>query len=284
MKPMPKYVFRLFNACIGFALGDAYGLPFVHFKKYHAHLYNQRQEMVKRKGSELPRGTWGPNSAQLLESLEVLTKNRELIDINKRELPIELLESYNQEARDSTLSRLLPIAFLLKDQSLDIKYNWVKQITSITSKSIHVRVCGFIYLELVIGLLHDLSIEEAYKQASHTVRALAEQGLINEAFQKLLSDQIGECSISDINGNSTLMDTIQAAIWVMLQAYDYKSAVHLATGIGGQTDTLAALVGGLAALVFRESFPDKWVTDLKGKDQILTVSADFTSHFRPFLI
>ena len=45
-----------------------------------------------------------------------------------------------------------------------------------------------------------------------------------------------------------MVDTLEAAIWCLLSTDNYSSAVLKAANSGGDTDTVAAVAGGLAAL------------------------------------
>ena len=55
------------------------------------------------------------------------------------------------------------------------------------------------------------------------------------------------------------MDTLEAAVWCILTTDSYKDAVLKAVNLGEDTDTVAAVAGGLAgALYGYEAIPQEW--------------------------
>ena len=73
----------------------------------------------------------------------------------------------------------------------------------------------------------------------------------------------------EIKSSGYVVDTLEAAIWCVLTTQDYKSCVLKAVNLGGDTDTVAAVAGGLAgALYGLESIPEEWLGKLKRKEYI----------------
>lgn len=67
-------------------------------------------------------------------------------------------------------------------------------------------------------------------------------------------------------------DTMQAVLWAVANGHDYPSTVLNAVNLGGDTDTIAALAGGVAGILYgMESIPDEWLTALRGRNIIETV-------------
>jgi ADP-ribosyl-[dinitrogen reductase] hydrolase len=300
-------MYKLHNASIGFALGDAYGLPFRSFKKYQAHLYNQMQEMISLEGSNLPAGTWGWNTSLMLATMDFFAKNGNAIDAEKMMLDNQFLESLRQtymglikEERwienmgykglvdnNAFFPRLLPVAFLLKNQPAETVYENVKRVTSISHKNTFSYICAFIYTQLVIRVLNRFSFENAYEQACQLTKHLKEIQYLSdtdfEKLQRILNLDLKIITIADIYGDKDMIHTLEAVIWTVLHSSSYSSSVHLAISIGGETDTIASLVGGLAGLLNTESFPEDWVGKIKNKDMLLTIPADFSNTYKDCL-
>jgi len=52
---------------------------------------------------------------------------------------------------------------------------------------------------------------------------------------------------------------LEASIWCFLNTDNYKDAVLKAVNLGGDTDTIAAITGGLAGLYYGiEDIPSEW--------------------------
>ena len=57
-----------------------------------------------------------------------------------------------------------------------------------------------------------------------------------------------------------MIDTLEAAIWCLLNTKTYKDCVLMAVNLGEDTDTVAAVAGGLAGLYYGyEYIPNEWI-------------------------
>jgi len=66
-----------------------------------------------------------------------------------------------------------------------------------------------------------------------------------------------------IKSSGYIVDTLEAAVWCVLTSENYKDAVLKAVNLGDDTDTVAAVTGGLAgALYGYEAIPEEWKKDL----------------------
>ena len=78
-----------------------------------------------------------------------------------------------------------------------------------------------------------------------------------------------------------VVDTLEAAIWCVLTTDSYKSCVLAAVNLGEDTDTVAAVAGGLAgALYGLNSIPKKWLAALKRRDYIEKMCEDACNNWK----
>ena len=64
----------------------------------------------------------------------------------------------------------------------------------------------------------------------------------------------------------------------MLNTADYKTLALKAVNLGGDTDTTAAVAGGLAGIFYgAESIPAEWLATLKRRDYLEKICDDFAS-------
>ena len=72
-----------------------------------------------------------------------------------------------------------------------------------------------------------------------------------------------------------VVDTLEAAVWCLLNNDDYAGTVLGAVNLGGDTDTIAAVAGGLAGLLYqgyREvGIPDRGVREIVNIDFVKAV-------------
>ena len=66
-----------------------------------------------------------------------------------------------------------------------------------------------------------------------------------------------------------MVDTIEASIWCVLTTKDYKECVLKAVNLGEDTDTVAAIAGGLAGIIYGyDAIPTEWLNKLIRRDYI----------------
>ena len=59
---------------------------------------------------------------------------------------------------------------------------------------------------------------------------------------------------------------------LILTTNTFEEAVLKAVNLGDDTDTVGALTGGLAGIIYRDSsIPDKWIDNLQRKDYLSEV-------------
>ncbi|MGN0298804.1 MAG: ADP-ribosylglycohydrolase family protein, partial [Lachnospiraceae bacterium] len=70
-------------------------------------------------------------------------------------------------------------------------------------------------------------------------------------------------------GSSQVVETLEAALWSLLNTDNYRDCILKAVNLGHDTDTVAAVAGGLAGLAYGlDGIPASWLESLKGKNII----------------
>lgn len=320
---------KLYKSVIGFALGDAYGVPFEMEHKYYAYLYNQEQIMMGFRSHNQPAGTWSDDTSLVLATLDMLGSWDTLINLNKGivhdEMRINLMYAfsewrnngkygcYNQcfdvgfttdaaikdfelnrdihqcgrkeefDCGNGSLMRMLPVGFLTLDLPLEQRYKWCVSFSSLTHANQLNFICCFIYVELMVGLLSGLSFDSAYEQTKCSVAELNEKGYLRMLdlgkLTRILNPGLGNLPIAEIHGRTFVVHTLEAVIWTILNRNDYKSTISLAVALGDDTDTIAALAGGLCGLIYENPFPHEWMEHLKNIDLLMSISSKFVRSY-----
>ncbi len=74
---------------------------------------------------------------------------------------------------------------------------------------------------------------------------------------------------SEIRSGGFVLDTERAALWRLANTSSYAECVLAAVNLGDDTDTTAAVAGGLAGIVYgMEGIPSEWLDALLGKATI----------------
>jgi ADP-ribosylglycohydrolase len=88
-------------------------------------------------------------------------------------------------------------------------------------------------------------------------------------YDRVFSGEIGKIRRDDIKSTGYVVDSLEAAIWCLLTTNNYAECVLKAVNLGGDTDTIAAIAGGLAGALYGvDAIEQDWLDTLKKKDYI----------------
>lgn len=247
------------SAIYGLAVGDALGVPF-EFRKRGTFTCNG---MTGYGTWDQPPGTWSDDTSMTLATLDSIkemsrvdpedmrrrfcdwlfrgayTAGDETFDVGTTTRIAldrgEGLDDYHANGNGS-LMRILPLAFT---EATDDEIRAVSAITHAHSLSTEACV-DYVYLarQLIGG-------------------------------EVVVRDEIKNKPVDAIQSTGFVSHTLEASIWCLLNTTSYEEAVLTAVNLGDDTDTTAAVVGGLAGILYGyENIPTKWVEVLKNKDLI----------------
>lgn len=65
------------------------------------------------------------------------------------------------------------------------------------------------------------------------------------------------------------MDTLEAVVWCLIMTETFSECLLKAVNLGLDTDTIAAIAGGLAGLYYGyEAIPKDWIGNLKLREEL----------------
>jgi ADP-ribosylglycohydrolase len=71
--------------------------------------------------------------------------------------------------------------------------------------------------------------------------------------------------------------TLEAVLWCLLNSASYKECVLKAVNLGEDTDTIAAIAGGLAGLYYGyKGIPKEWVEVIHRREFVEDICESFT--------
>lgn len=289
---------------IGHAVGDALGVP-VEFAS-REELDNAPVTDMEGYGTyPMPAGSWSDDTSMSLCTLNVLgrygldydrimvnfgkwyyndefTPTGEMFDVgNTCSIAIENYVKYkkpytmcglNDEMSNGngSLMRIYPIVLYLadKDMPLQEKIEKVHTMSALTHAHERSKIgCG-IYAFVLWELLKNptmSALRDGLSKAEQFYEGQAELVHYSRLFERTFVITKRE----DIKSSGYIVDTLEAAVWCLLTTSSYKEAVLKAVNLGDDTDTVAAVTGGLAgALYGYDVIPQRWKEVLIKRDWI----------------
>ena len=295
-----KGTLKQINAALfGVAVGDALGVP-VEFKSRQTISKNPVTDMIGYGTYNLPAGTWSDDSSLTFCLAEALTKEFNLntiaqnfvkwyhgnywtanghvfdIGIATRQAISRIAKGENPELAggfdesdngNGSLMRILPLLFYLLDKSINERYDITRKVSSITHGHIRSVIACFYYLEFAKQIFEGKDKFEVYRNLQTEISNHLISLAINPAeiamFDRLLKSNIATLAEDEIQSSGYVLYTLEASIWCLLTTDNYKEAVLKAVNLGEDTDTTAAVTGGLAGLLYGlDNIPEKWLQQI----------------------
>jgi len=299
------YLEKIKSVLFGVAIGDALGVP-VEFKSRLALKNKEVTDMMGYGTHDVPAGTFSDDSsltfclAEVLTgkfSLEAVAENfvawaysgywtahGEVFDIGMAtqqaidrlddgEKP-ELTGSTTEDSNgNGSLMRIAPLLFYIENKPVEQRFEITRQVSSITHGHIRSVIACFYYLEFAQKLLAGDDKFAIYQELKSSIGSYLSK--INVAaseialFNRLLTGDVFELKEEDIQSSGYVLHTLEASIWCLLTTDNFKDAVLKAVNLGGDTDTTAAVTGGLAGLLYGyDQIPEFWLEVLARREDI----------------
>lgn len=193
--------------------------------------------------------------------------------------PFQCGSSSDYDNGNGSLMRILPLLFYLEanfgphrtlsEDSLEI----IHRVSALTHAHKRSQIgCG-IYLSVAsqLGQTEPL-VDSVYRGLEEAFKAYEDRAEFKEElahYSRLIDAGFCDLDVSEINSSGYVVDTLEAAIWCLITTQTYKDCVLKAVNLGGDTDTVAAVAGGLAGLHYgADAFPEEWVKVIARSDFI----------------
>ena len=283
------------DGIIGLIVGDALGVPVEFSGKYEREIdpvINMREYGTHNQ----PKGTWSDDSSMTIATMaSIVNKNKidyedimnefinwylndeytnsdsgtfDIGNTTSRSLEryyngTPALESGGKQERDNgngSLMRILPLAYIK-----DIDYDTIEAVSSLTHAHKISRIACVLYIEIAKSMLeNELEIAEHVKIACDKIQNYYKDSSILENFEKIFSNDL-----DDVRGRTFVVGSLECVIHCLLTTNNYKNAVLKAVNFGEDTDTTAAICGGLAGIYYGyESIPQDWINTINKIDEI----------------
>lgn len=180
---------------------------------------------------------------------------------------------------NGSLMRTLPVVFYLRSKYGDYfekeenAFSIIHNISALTHGHAQSKIACTIYVLVANNLLNNENVEKSIEKSLSTAvdyyQNYQEFSSEIKVFQRLLDPEFKKTKLKDIESSGYVVDTLEAGLWCLLNTDDYKTCVLKAVNLGRDTDTVAAIAGGLAGITYGyDSIPLKWRENIIKKDFI----------------
>lgn len=304
---MSKYI----DSIIGHAIGDAMGVP-IEFEPRIKLLEHPITKMIGYGSHDVPAGTWSDDTSMEIATIDSfinkgsfdckdimmnfyywLKENRftptgvvfdaghtciqSIINFSKGYELDECGQKDLYSNGNGSLMRILPVA--LYSYSKSLKDSEIVKLTNDISSLTHAHEISklgcYIYVRYVMFLLSGLDKFEAYNELKKINYDFYSNESI-EAYKRILKEDLSILSVNDIKSSGYVVDTLEASIWVILQCKSFKEAIIGAINLGDDTDTVGAITGSMAGIIYGyNSIPEEWLDVLAKKDYLINLAMEF---------
>ena len=296
---------------LGTAIGDALGLP-IQFLEREVVAKNPITTMEGLDQFNIPAGTWSDNTSLsfcLAESLcngydlndiinkftkwmyeDYWTPANETFDINyinyfaivnlrNNGSPHVAGIDNKRGNRDESLMRILPLVPYILNMEEENRFRIIKEISSLTYRHSRSILACIALCEFAIQYINLQSVEEAYQAMQQTILQLLkrdmfiEEGIPFERLTGLSYEEFKTIALKDIHSTEYVIDTLEASLWCIFNTTSYKDAVLKAVNLGDDANTVGAITGGLAGIIYGyDTIPSEWLEVLAKKDDIIELA------------
>lgn len=276
------------SAMLGLIVADALGVPY-EFKRRDSF---DVEGMTGYGTHNQPVGTWSDDSSMALATLVSMLETKKLdcddimerferwfvegeytphgkcFDIGRTTLSAIIKHKNGYAAtscggrgfRDNgngSLMRILPIAFV--EHTVDD----ILDLSSLThAHEISLMSCR-LYVQIAENLMNGMSKEEAITNLRCCV----------DECEKI--PQMKGYPREKIKSSGYVIDSFEAAVWSFVNSDSYRECIIKAVELGDDTDTVAAIAGGLAGIYYgiggENGIPEEWIDVLARKEWITEI-------------
>ena len=299
------------NILLGTVIGDALGLP-VQFLDREVIAKNPVTTMVGYGQFDVPAGTWSDDSSLSLCLAESLCNGYDLNDIANKFIKW-MFEGYwtpfnkafdignttyfaivnlrngisphlagmdrERDNGNGSLMRILPLVPYIINMEEEDRFRIIGEVSSLTHRHPRSILACIALCEFAIQYINLQSVEKAYQAMQQTILQLLKKEMFIEEdipFKRLVGlsyEEFKNIELKNIRSTGYVIDTLEASLWCVFNTTNYKDAVLKAVNLGDDTDTVGAITGGLAGIIYGyDTIPSEWLEVLAKKDDIIELA------------
>lgn len=211
----------------------------------------------------------GVTTSRAITRLQIILRDEKLEDLK--------LLKYSGDEYDNgngSLMRIMPLLFYIKGKPIAEQFEIIRDVSALTHRHIRAAMCCLIYLRMSEHILNGKDKVDSYAEMRKEVldfwikMKFAEQE--RNHFLRIIQNDIREVAREDLKSGGYVMESLEASLWCFLKKENYSETVLEAINLGHDTDTTAAIVGGLAGLFYgAKNIPEDWITSIARMEDII---------------
>ena len=208
-----------------------------------------------------------------------IATSRAIMKYSNGAKPLESGGKTEWDNGNGSLMRILPVCLYIVEQqkykklsdgeAIDIIHN----CSALTHAHLRSKIaCGIYYFLVKAVLDKDGELIERLQQGVDNAFKYYGESTESELdnYNRLISlSEFKDTPENQIKSTGYVVYTLEAAIWCLVNSSSYEEVILKAVNLGDDTDTVAAITGGLAGLYYGyDNIPDKWKSKLQKRDWI----------------
>ena len=301
------------NGIYGFVVGDAFGVPVEGMNRADLNK-NPVKDVIGFGRHNVPEGTWSDDTAMTLATMDSIAKKNSIdyddimskfckwfyygdytadgkvFDIGfttKKALntykitnlpAIQCGSNNKNDNGNGSLMRILPIVLYLRNLNIDDnqQVEIINSISSLTHANEISKLGCYIYSLFINSILNGKTKEEAYLDICNYDYSKYYSKEAIDSYSDVLNGNISNYNYETIESSGYIIDTLKASIWVILNTNNYEDSIIKAVNLGGDTDTIGAITGSIAGIIYGyNKIPKNWIDKIKNRDYLDKIISEY---------
>ena len=296
---MKDFLYKAKSVVIGSAVADALGVP-VEFSSRAELMLNPVRDMMGYGTFHVPAGSWSDDTSMALCALDVMANGKQIdyshimdnfckwyyegeftpegLTFDAGNTCVEAILNYKSSGVQPTLCgprdeysngngslmRIHPFVLygVYMGYGEEQMTELVKNASDLTHGHERTELACLIYtciLEEILREPSEKSIAKGLKAAKLRFESYSEFS----HYARIFEADFAKTPVSDIRSGGYVVETLEAAIWCLLNTNTYEECALLAVNLGKDTDTTAAVAGALAGAIYGyDAIPTGWKNTL----------------------
>lgn len=306
---------KLKDCLIGFITGDAMGVP-IEFYPREKLIKNPVKKMYGFGSHYVPAGSWSDDTSMTIATIDSIVQNKgwnykdifekwykwavdyEYTPCNLRfdigNTCLEAIMNYSKKGKDplecglndiksngnGSLMRMIPVVFYSYYKKLKVKdiIKLTNEVSSLTHAHDISKLGCYIYVRYMMYLLEGFDKYEAYNKIRKLSYSFYSKKSI-DVYNRILKNDISKLEIDDISSSGYVVSTLEASLWVILNTKNFNQAIIGSINLGNDTDTIGAITGSIAGLIYGyDNIDKKWENKLLRLDYLLNLITEFDNY------